>query len=983
MEAIFLNAAGTVLFVRDDMESGDWTQEEYSVNMTFPFDSGKVIHRGMRVAFRDPATNTLEMFEIRNVTNIEPDHYQQIIGEHIVLSELSDEHINTKEITNRTPAQALTIALSGTQWAVGIVDIATDAERNRIIAEINALGLNGNVDLTNRPIISPETMHNAGYTDFDGDYATLFSMTFTETLSGGQLITTLFTPIRENGTVLSQEQIDSYVIGLHNSSSSITSLKAQDSLGLLIHAMSGEHITEMDAIAETAHDLSDEWETTTTGGVSSVDFARGSVWQAVLAIERNWNVYITPRVTLTSAGAISGRYLDIAPAVGVWRGVRLSVDKNMEDSSVVYDDSEVLTALYGYGGMVDVPNQTAPDTQTELNFKNVVWTATDEHPAKPAGQAYLEDPAKTALYGRNGRARFGYYQNADIKDANVLLQKTWETLKQTSVPKISISGTVADLYRMGYTDQPLRLHDTVIVDIPQTGETFQKEIIRLNIDLIDPTASRPEIGDYIQNIIYINRETNKQATTGGKGGGGGGRGQNNETKYLYDTYSGFEKNTNEYGSMIAMVVGKYDGVNYIKAGEIGLAINRSGQSGQYESTAYINADHVNIGANNSIHSLVGSVVYDPATNSLVFKEPAGGLVVERTEQGITSSFGIWDSGNVSAGMIATVVNGVPSTYIKGDKIIMGNGQNAETVINGKLTTSELSSKIADLTDVTMQVVDVQEYIDSPKYTGTEAIIDEIKCDSLTVYMDATMDELSCTSLAFGSGTPFTDCIINATVNSAGDTLTLYKASAPNTPINFRKATRVSGTWSGRTYTAIPDANGAQSVSTTVILAIEGSPNPDTSIYAKVYKDAQTQGNEITTTQMTLTESVANKEVTLTANTLTKGKISTQATWDAGFSAGAPTSLTLGTLITGRVYNVSVARGGYTAVTLQLNLNSVYTEAYNAGYNAGLDACGKATGYSGFYQTATSTYLYSSPYAEPQTGQYYNIASNWKTYPDYK
>ena len=218
-----------------------------------------------------------------------------------------------------------------------------------------------------------------------------------------------------------------------------------------------------------------------------------------------------------------------------------------------------------------------------MTFADVVWTATSEHPAKPDGQTYLEDPAKTALYGRNGRARFGYYQNGNIKDAETLLEKTWEALKQTSSPKISITGTVSDLYRLGYTDQPLRLHDTVIVEIRQTGETFEKEIIKLDVDLIDPTASRPTVGDYIPNIIYINRETDEKA--GGGGGGGGGRGMTNLEEDTIKTFAEFER-TNE---LIGMVVGTKDGDNYIKAGEIVLAINADG-----ESSIKLSADTIDI-----------------------------------------------------------------------------------------------------------------------------------------------------------------------------------------------------------------------------------------------------------------------------------------------------------------------------------------------------------------------------------------------------
>lgn len=443
MDFVFLNAAGTVLFARNDAEQAGWTQEEYTVDATFPFVTGKVIERGQRMWFRDPATNNIEMFEIRNVTNIEPEHYQQIIAEHVAVSELSDEHINSQEITNKTPAQALTTVLTGTLWAVG----------------------------------------NAAVSN-----------------------------------------------------------------------------------------------------ASSVDIARGSVWQAVCSIMQNWNCYIVPRVTVNSAGAVTGRYLDITSAEGTWRGLRFSIDKNMSDSSVVYDDSEVYTALYGYGASVDTPQSGGDDTMTELTFADVVWSATSAHPAKPAGQTYLEDPAKTALYGRNGRPRFGYYQNSDIDNANTLLEKTWETLKQTSKPKISITGTASDLYRLGYKDQPIRLHDMAIVEVRQTGESFYLQVIKNYVDLLDATQDRPEIGDYIPNIIYINRDTANKAG----GGGGGGRTSNSETNQ-YNTFAALEKNTDKYGSMIGLVVGTRNGDNYVKAGEIVVAINADGGT-----TAKITADAIQI-----------------------------------------------------------------------------------------------------------------------------------------------------------------------------------------------------------------------------------------------------------------------------------------------------------------------------------------------------------------------------------------------------
>lgn len=276
--------------------------------------------------------------------------------------------------------------------------------------------------------------------------------------------------------------------------------------------------------------------TVTSSGTSSANIGNGNVWQDVRTIEANWNVTITPRITVTASG-ITGRYLDIAPAGGTWRGLRLSLEKNLDDAAVTWDDSNTKTALYGFGKSVDVQGQADPQP---LTFADVVWTATAEHPAKPSGQTYLEDPAATTAYGRNGRARFGFYQNGDIDDAEVLLEKTLETLKTVNVPDVSIDGSVRDLQRLGFVDVPLRLHDLALVEIRPTGVILQKEINRLTEDLLNPTASRVNIGTYIPNIIYINRDTAQRAS----GGGGGSGGQTNAEYQAEEFYT--QINANKY-----------------------------------------------------------------------------------------------------------------------------------------------------------------------------------------------------------------------------------------------------------------------------------------------------------------------------------------------------------------------------------------------------------------------------------------------------
>lgn len=294
--------------------------------------------------------------------------------------------------------------------------------------------------------------------------------------------------------------------------------------------------------------------------VSSGDIQRGSVWQNVSTIVQNWNVYIMPRVTVNADG-ITGRFLDMLPSSGVDRGLRFSINKNVTDPCVTYDDSELYTALYGYGGTYS--EGSGGDRVTlEYNLAGAVWSQTADHPAKPAGQKFIEYPEKTALYGRNGKPRFGYYQNTSISDPQVLLEKTWESLKQCCDPKISITGTVSDLKRLGYADVPLRLHDMAIIELEPVGLLFYKQVIRLTVNLLDPTKNLPEIGDYIPNIIYINRATEDHAT-----GGGGGRGGKGSTKQ--------ELENSEFRTSI-YDTGREVGMNAQRIDEQGNILNQAG-----------------------------------------------------------------------------------------------------------------------------------------------------------------------------------------------------------------------------------------------------------------------------------------------------------------------------------------------------------------------------------------------------------------------
>ena len=411
--------------------------------------------------------------------------------------------------------------------------------------------------------------------------------------------------------------------------------------------------------------------TDTSSGTSSGDTSMGAVWQSIRTIEQNWNVYITPRVTWDATG-ITHRYLDIAPAGGTWRGLRLSIDKNADDVGVTWDDTSLVTAMYGYGGSVN----DAP-----LTFASVTWSATADHPAKPEGQTYIEDPAATAAYGRNGRARFGFYQNGDIKSASVLLEKTWQALKLAKEPTVTIDCSVRDLYRLGYADEPIRLHDTVIVDVSPIGVSLQREIVQLTVDLLDPTATRPTIGAYIPNIVYIERENARRSGGGGGRGGGGGYGQSEAEYQLAEFYT--QISANEYAIQLEAGQRKYE-------------------DGELQAGVAANAAAILLSANNITSLVVGNgaqldadghIVVD-ANGVPVFTAGSNNNLYSQISQNAGDISLVVSNGSIKAASIVAAVNSSGSSVtIDADKVYL-NGQTIATSISAN------SASITNLTNGT-------------------------------------------------------------------------------------------------------------------------------------------------------------------------------------------------------------------------------------------------------------------------------------------
>ena len=133
-----------------------------------------------------------------------------------------------------------------------------DLSKESLEEELKLLSVGGKVDLTNRPVIDTEELKKAGWSDVEGDVATVYTSGFSNGETGKKAIAINFTPIvvDENGKfigVLSPDELEEYAQGV------IAGTRTDD-----LHLQIGAKFTgkkaveESEAEAEKIHKLQ-EW----------------------------------------------------------------------------------------------------------------------------------------------------------------------------------------------------------------------------------------------------------------------------------------------------------------------------------------------------------------------------------------------------------------------------------------------------------------------------------------------------------------------------------------------------------------------------------------------------------------------------------------------------------------------------------------------------------------------------------------------------
>ena len=231
-----------------------------------------------------------------------------------------------------------------------------------------------------------------------------------------------------------------------------------------------------------------DWEVgqITATGLASTTWYDCNRLEALNDLAKVWGVRYGFRATV-SGHAITHKYVDLISAAPAWRGKRYRAGKDLTITKRNIDNRSLVTAMYGRGK----GEQSGDGYGRRIKFVDVAWSKADGDPAdKPYGQDYVVDADAEAIYGM----RYGLATYQDIEDPTELLEATWAQLQTQKAPQLAYELTVADLERMGYPHEAVRVGDSCLIVIDELGIEAIATISAIDRDYINPSATKVTFG---------------------------------------------------------------------------------------------------------------------------------------------------------------------------------------------------------------------------------------------------------------------------------------------------------------------------------------------------------------------------------------------------------------------------------------------------------------------------------------------------------
>jgi hypothetical protein len=202
-------------------------------------------------------------------------------------------------------------------------------------------------------------------------------------------------------------------------------------------------------------------------------------------------VGLRPIPRIVRSGSALTRYVDFdLTQLDAFRGNRIEIDRNAYADSIETSDRGLYTRVYPVG-------------KDGLTIASVLWDTANGNPGiSPSGYAWVEDPAATALYGRQGiYPRTTMVEFSDIDNAVDLINAGWEWLQAANYPTVSVSLSNYDLAALGYGGKPLIYGELVNVILSPIDQLYQLNVVELTRDLENRANTQVTIGAFGNDSI--------------------------------------------------------------------------------------------------------------------------------------------------------------------------------------------------------------------------------------------------------------------------------------------------------------------------------------------------------------------------------------------------------------------------------------------------------------------------------------------------
>lgn len=232
------------------------------------------------------------------------------------------------------------------------------------------------------------------------------------------------------------------------------------------------------------------------------------------SIQTAYSVRITPYYAI-AGNRISGRYVDIEPDSGTYRGRLVESGYDADKVSVTYSGVPI-TAVYPLGKRLGTE-----ETSPRLTIAEAAWSRAGGDPAdKPAGQDWIGDDIAAAEYGRQGAHRFATAVFDDIEDADALISAAWEYLQTVNRAKERAEASLYDIEVIqGTAHAAIRAGDIIRLRSRHHVRDVEAKIVEIKRNYADPSRTTFEIGDKaasaaaIVSALNVNAQHTKETLT--------------------------------------------------------------------------------------------------------------------------------------------------------------------------------------------------------------------------------------------------------------------------------------------------------------------------------------------------------------------------------------------------------------------------------------------------------------------------------------